>query len=160
MRYAVALIVLLASPLAASNARADEPDAWTDFTTQSQSLENTSSQDCATACKALESLARAAQHICDVAPEHCEEAKSRLRAASDRVHAACPQCNVAAHGDATPPVVDAKTTNVAAAESTRGGGCAGCTTASTTPADAGVMTLALAAIVGLVRTRKKKTRRV
>ena len=32
---------------------------WSDFESQASALDNASTQDCATACKALESLARA-----------------------------------------------------------------------------------------------------
>jgi len=51
---------------------------WSDFESQASALDNASTQDCATACKALESLARAAQHICDVSPGECDAAKTRL----------------------------------------------------------------------------------
>ncbi len=156
MRYAVALALILISPVA----RADgQNDTWNDFATQESAIANASTQDCATACKALESLARAARHICDVAPEKCDEAKSRLRAAADRVHAACPQCTAVTQTPSTPPPPTTLTggagENVSAqsAPPTRGGGCAGCAVTSSAP-DFGTMLFALAAIA--IFSRKKK----
>ncbi len=152
MRLAVSLSVLLLASAAHADLDGSTPtvaNVWEDFKTVT---DNTSTQDCAVACKALESIARAAQHICDVAPEHCEEAKARLAALSSRVHAACPQCEIRAQGPIVPPppIVE----NVAVSESVRssGGGCADCTTAGGTP-DATVVVLA-----GLLLLKKKKRR--
>jgi hypothetical protein len=130
-------------------------DAWQDFESQQQALENTSTQDCVTACRALESLARAAQHICDVAPDHCEDAKARLAAASDRVHAACPQCEVRTQapveqGKGTTTAADSVQTQTVASEPARGG-CAGCAVSSGAPDAAFVVLMLMACKVVLRR---------
>jgi len=50
---------------------------------------------CATACRALASMARAADHLCSLAGEgdgRCDDARGRVRGASARVRSACPTC--------------------------------------------------------------------
>lgn len=150
--------ILLAALLAASAARADADggDAWTDFAQQESALENTSTSDCATACKALESLARAAEHICAVAPEHCDEARARVRAATDRVHAACPQCTVGTATVSNAPQARAEnqSVEVVAASRESRGGCAGCATAGREPG-AGLALLSLATLLLLAGIRRR-----
>jgi MYXO-CTERM domain-containing protein len=157
MRWWVAASVMLVAAAARADDAGPETDAWTDFTQKETALENTTTADCATACKALESLARAAEHICSVAPEHCEEAKARLRAASDRVHAACPQCITRGAEPTTAQENKQPGAGTVAAESAPpGGGCAGCST--TSPAPDGLAAFAALAALGLLR--KKRTRDV
>ncbi|MDI1481389.1 hypothetical protein [Polyangium sp. y55x31] len=54
------------------------------------------SQDpCMTACRALQSMGRAATHLCDLAGEgdtRCANAKDRVRRAEDLVRQRCPGC--------------------------------------------------------------------
>ena len=50
---------------------------------------------CATACKALASMQRSADHLCKIAGEgdgRCEDARTRVRGASARVRSVCPVC--------------------------------------------------------------------
>ncbi len=50
---------------------------------------------CATACRALGSMDRAASHLCDLSGEdnvRCASAKDRLRRAGDLVRQRCPSC--------------------------------------------------------------------
>jgi type IV secretory pathway VirB10-like protein len=50
---------------------------------------------CSTACSALASMARAADHLCSLAgagDARCTSARTRVTAASARVHASCPAC--------------------------------------------------------------------
>ena len=50
---------------------------------------------CATACRALASMGRAAEHLCGLAGDsdtRCDVARARVQAATERVHAACPSC--------------------------------------------------------------------
>lgn len=50
---------------------------------------------CATACRALASMNRAADHLCGLAGEsdaRCSDARTRVKSASDRVQAQCPAC--------------------------------------------------------------------
>lgn len=55
-----------------------------------------STDPCAIACRALASMGRAADHICDIAgsgDERCGSAKDRLKNATERVQAACRSCD-------------------------------------------------------------------
>ena len=57
----------------------------------------TSQRDCANACRALDSMERAAAQICELArsnDEHrtCKSAEDQVGAARDRVHSACGDC--------------------------------------------------------------------
>lgn len=50
---------------------------------------------CAIACRALASMERAVEHLCELAgPEdaRCENARARARSAAERVHGGCPAC--------------------------------------------------------------------
>jgi hypothetical protein len=50
---------------------------------------------CATACRALASMASSADHLCKLAGEtdgRCEDARGRVRGATTRVKSACPSC--------------------------------------------------------------------
>ena len=49
--------------------------------------------DCATACRALASMERAAEHLCALdAGDECARAKQRVEAARERVRASCGGC--------------------------------------------------------------------
>jgi hypothetical protein len=53
-------------------------------------------ETCTTACSALASMARAADHLCGLAgatDSRCTGARERLKNASTRVHASCPGCS-------------------------------------------------------------------
>ncbi len=50
---------------------------------------------CATACRALSSMRRSADHLCSLAGERdgrCEDARARVTGATSRVSAQCPAC--------------------------------------------------------------------
>jgi MYXO-CTERM domain-containing protein len=127
---------------------------WTDFNAQAGALESATTQDCATACKALESLTRAAEHICAVAPDHCDEARARVRSATDRVRAACPQCETrTADNDVHAGQTTSEVKVQAAAP--EHGGCAGCATGAM-PSDAGLAAFALALLAGIRRRRGRR----
>jgi hypothetical protein len=133
---------------------------WSDFEAQSSALESASTQDCATACKALESLSRAAQHICDVAPDECEAAKAKLKSASDRVHAACPSCEVRAGAGAGATDTASQEHVLTAQSAPEHGGCAGCAIGSRNDVGAGAsLSLFLLAGVGWRRRRRNDLRR-
>ncbi|MDI3291249.1 hypothetical protein [Polyangium sp. 15x6] len=54
-----------------------------------------SDDPCMTACRALQSMGRAATHLCDLAGEddaRCATAKDRVRKAEDLVRQRCPAC--------------------------------------------------------------------
>lgn len=154
MRLGIVLAIVFVSASAAAQTEGEK--AWSDFNAQDGALESASTQDCATACKALESLARAAQHLCDVAPEHCDEAKAKLRTATDRVHAACPQCEVRA--EVAPRANDfSGQTVVAESATTKRGGCAGCAVA-TRESGGGAIAFALGALLTGIRRRRRRLR--
>ncbi len=49
--------------------------------------------DCATACRALASFARATEHLCALSePAECDDAKARLERARGRVLSSCGAC--------------------------------------------------------------------
>lgn len=57
--------------------------------------EPTSAPPCETACRALASMSRAAQHLCGLAgdaDQRCDAARARVKSATDRVEARCPRC--------------------------------------------------------------------
>lgn len=57
--------------------------------------EPTSAPPCETACRALASMSRAAQHLCGLAgdaDQRCDSARTRVKSATDRVEARCPRC--------------------------------------------------------------------
>lgn len=50
---------------------------------------------CVTACRALASMSRSADHVCDLAghgDDRCSSARSRVERATDRVRSQCPSC--------------------------------------------------------------------
>ncbi|WP_437594031.1 hypothetical protein [Sorangium sp. So ce1000] len=57
--------------------------------------ETTSAAPCETACRALASMTRAAQHLCGIAgdaDQRCDAARARVKSATDRVETHCPRC--------------------------------------------------------------------
>lgn len=74
-----------------------------------RALEVGGETDCATLCRALSSLARATERLCnltrgepDSTERRCTDARTRLKEATQRVRAACPECALA--GQAPPNV--------------------------------------------------------
>ena len=140
--------VVLAFLLVAGAARAEDAGTeWADFSRNASALDDVSPADCETACKALQSLARAAEHICTVAPEHCQEARSRLAAAREKVRAACPDCAIQFQDDRQKGEV----TVVNESAPTRGG-CAGCS-ASGGGARGALFALAMLLLLARIRRR-------
>ncbi|WP_434048190.1 MULTISPECIES: hypothetical protein [Sorangium] len=57
--------------------------------------EHVTAAPCETACRALASMDRAAQHLCGLAgdaDQRCDAARTRVKSATDRVEARCPRC--------------------------------------------------------------------
>ena len=133
-----------------------------------------STADCATACKALASIRRAAERICALDPdERCTAARAKADDATRRVRDACPDCALASapipapkreeramgKGGASPvsPAESpAQVQSAPASEAPRRGGCASCTTSGTAPGDLGVAALAIAALAFALRRRPLK----
>ena len=60
---------------------------------RSEAQVNAAMSDCATACRALESMERAAEHLCALDDgSECGRARERLEAARQRVRASCGGC--------------------------------------------------------------------
>lgn len=143
--------VLLAVLFVAGAARADDAGAeWADFSQNASALDDVTPADCETACKALQSLARAAEHICAVAPEHCQEARARVAAAREKVRAACPDCAVQFQDDRAKGEVTVANESLRSAPAR--GGCAGCTTSG---GGARGALFALAMLLLLARIRRR-----
>ena len=63
-------------------------------------LAELSTADCVLACKALESMSRSAERICELAPgPRCDAARGKVDSASERVRNACPDCAAATKRD-------------------------------------------------------------
>jgi len=65
-------------------------------TAPTEAVQQDSGDPCATACRALASMGRAAEHLCSLAGDsdsRCDTARGRVQSASQRVHASCPSCS-------------------------------------------------------------------
>jgi MYXO-CTERM domain-containing protein len=128
-----------------------------------------STADCATACRALASIRRAADKICALEPgERCEAGRAKAKDATRRVREACPECAIASGPPKPAPPTereeramtkggaasaDAVPASAPPSESKRGG-CAGCTTAPTSPGDLTTAALAFTALALVLRRRR------
>jgi MYXO-CTERM domain-containing protein len=171
---ASAVTIVLASAGTSSHARAQ--GAKDDVTTLEKNLaqehDALSTSDCATACRALASIRRAADKICALDPgERCARGRAKADDATRRVREACPECAIAvAPPQPAPPKtedramtkggaatdVEVVTASAPPSESKRGG-CAGCTTSSSTPNDLAFGALAFGALALVMRRRKRVT---
>lgn len=132
-----------------------------------------STTDCATACRALASIRRAADRICALDPDaRCTAARAKADDATQRVRETCPECAVASSspqpsppvarparkGGAAEPGADSPVETVANAppSESRRGGCAGCTTSSSSPTDLRALGVALSALALLVGRRRRR----
>jgi hypothetical protein len=155
-----------------------------DLTTLEKSLteqhDALSTSDCATACRALASIRRAADKICALEPgDRCTAGRAKADDATRRVREACPECAIASappeaprredramtKGGGSPKASEATGPGAEAApvaqsappsESKRGG-CAGCTTTRGGPGDLAGGVLAVAALA-LVVARRRRSR--
>ena len=185
-RLAVAIAVAggLALGSFAGSARAQA--AKEDLTTLERSLteqhDALSTSDCATACRALASIRRAADKICALDPgDRCTAGRAKADDATRRVREACPECAIASApseptrreeramtkggsskasedpGARTAPDA-APVVQAAPPSESKRGGCAGCTTTRGGPGDlaGGVLALAALALV-VVRRRRSRT---
>ncbi|MCW5815605.1 MAG: hypothetical protein KIT84_31550 [Labilithrix sp.] len=117
--------------------------------------------DCAAACRALASIQRAADRICELEPgPRCAAAREKADAASKRVREACPDCALAS---APPKPLDDRAVTPSPSEShpaaapppeAERGGCRSCTTTARPPTSGDL--LLFAALAALVRRRKKR----
>lgn len=170
---ALAIAALLACPSAALAAPTSVEDAgapsvddlMNDLTRQAESL---STADCALSCKALASMERARDRICELSPgARCEEARAKVASARTKVAAACPTCSAHQSPEPAPPPVDAKASapsrpaqegTTVQAEQARGG-CASCRIGSSgrdgnLAGDAALFVLATLALRRITRRRR------
>jgi len=123
--------------------------------------------DCTVACLALESMVRAADRLCELAPgPKCDDAKSKVADAKRRVNQSCPECEasrseqaVTPDQPAPPEPVDMASEDEPApasppAEEARGG-CAAC--AINGQRDASIALLAALAALGLTLLRRRRS---
>ena len=124
--------------------------------------------DCALACRALDSMRRSAERLCQLDPgERCTRAKSKTDAATQRVRASCtcpePLDQREATGTKTPATTPPQPSGGTAASApaleevsvSKRGGCAGCTSAPA-PCDAfGPLALATVALAAGRRLRRR-----
>jgi hypothetical protein len=161
VRRALAATLLVLWPLSAS-AQGPIADAGNDLEALQAEIDRDYAEalanDCAMACRALESMRHAADHLCALdAGDRCVQAQGKVREASERIRAACPSCPQAMGPSSPPPAEPSSATDTAleAAPSKRGG-CAGCTLS---PVDGGRLSpLAIAAAL-LLTLRRRRTRR-
>lgn len=128
-----------------------------------------STADCTTACRALASIRRAADKLCELEPgERCAAGRAKADEATRRVREACPECAIATAPAKPRPVqeeramtkagsADAVATAASAPPSeSKRGGCAGC---ATTPVGPGDLTTAALAVCALAFTLRRGRRR-
>lgn len=178
---------LVACALAAQEAHAQPsstgpsaPSSKDDITTLEKQLSSEvtalTTTDCASACRALASIRRAADKICALDPgERCASARAKADDASRRVRAACPDCAIANAPGTSPPAPPAPAPESKPADSPRKGGsaheavvtadgvpseskrggCAGCTTTKATHGDVAGVALVVMALAGVLRRRRR-----
>jgi MYXO-CTERM domain-containing protein len=117
--------------------------------------------DCATACRALDSMRRATERLCALDPgDRCASAKKKLDDATTHVRSACPACPAPLDEEKKPvpppppPEALASPPAVAMESVQRKGGCAGCATTSSPVEAVGPIALAGLVLLGLRRRRR------
>ncbi|HEX4512989.1 MAG TPA: hypothetical protein VGH87_24880 [Polyangiaceae bacterium] len=76
-----------------SDSRAAQVNAARGDFDRAESRVSAAMSDCATACRALESMERAAEHLCALeSGSECGRARERLEAARERVRSSCGGC--------------------------------------------------------------------
>ena len=160
----VALFALLV-PTVASAAEADAGGAIeTAQADLDRAYGDALSQSCDLACRALESLRRAADHLCALDPgDRCAKAQEKVRSANEHVRSSCPDCASAleakrgtAQPQAAQPQREETTVAAEQAAPSKRGGCAGCTVARQESAQ-GAWAASLLALLALRRRRSSRS---
>lgn len=147
---------------------AEAPDAGEDAETLARAIETSfarlgdqlATHACDEACRALASMRRAADRICDLEPgERCAGARARCEDASRRVREACPECALASlQGPKDQPA--AQREPQAAPESVRSEPTRGCASCSATDGSAALLeTSTLGALTALAMGALRRRRR-
>lgn len=173
MRVGAATFVFMGALLGVSPNAFAADDVTTLETQLGKETSELSTSDCASACKALASIRRAADRICELEPgPRCDAARSKADSATKKVRDACPECAIAElkkedeerraadkPAQAPPAPVSASSEAKNAPAESRGG-CRNCATSSGAPDRGDFAVFALAALLvgrGL-RSQKKKKR--
>lgn len=187
-RLPVALAVAGALVVGSWSGSARAQAAKEDLTTLEKSLteqhDALSTSDCATACRALASIRRAADKICALDPgDRCAAGRAKADDATRRVREACPECAIAtapseprredramtkggtsrkateaSEGTGASSPASTPTAQAAPPSESKRGGCAGCTTTRGAPGDLAGGALAVAALALVVRRRRSRAR--
>jgi hypothetical protein len=187
-RLPVALAVAGALVVGTWSGSAHAQAAKEDLTTLEKSLDEQhdalSTSDCATACRALASIRRAADKICALDPgDRCVSGRAKADDATRRVREACPECAIAtapseprredramtkggtsqkatkASEDPGASPVSTPTAQSAPPSESKRGGCAGCTTTRGGPGDLAGGALAVLALALVVSRRRSRAQR-
>ncbi len=151
----IAALMFVVAPVAASEG---DGSAERDVQTVQKELDDEhaalSTTDCHVACRALASIHRAAERICELDPgPRCQAARAKEADARRRVREACPDCEVASPPE-QPHDERAASLPQNAPPSERSGGCRSCAiTDDQTSPDVAFLALA---ILGGVRVFKKR----
>jgi MYXO-CTERM domain-containing protein len=162
-------LALVAVALVFVAAEAKAADEATTLETQlAKETTELSTSDCAAACRALASIRRAADRICELeAGARCDAARAKADDATKRVREACPECAIAGlkkdeeqdRRAAKPAEAPTQASTEAAPPSEQARGCRNCSTSSGAPDRGDFAVFALAALF-LGRRAKKSRRRV
>lgn len=175
----VALVATTAFPTLAFAADAGAPKSDHEAATLSANIQEQLellSRDCTTACRALQSIQRAADRICELEPgDRCKDARSKADDAARKVHASCPDCVIAQapprkdldkqqdervhageskKGSATSADAAPVPASAPQSESVKSGGCRSCNESGTSPSDFAPALLAIFAVLGLRKRRR------
>jgi hypothetical protein len=164
-RFALVRTLGLVMLLAPTIARAD--DAGSEMTTLLGDVDRfageAQGQDCAVACRAVDSMRSATERICEIDPgDPCARARDTLRKSAARVRTACPECSAAtekrlAPQEAAVPASPPQGTAQAEAVRTRGG-CASCTVGRGGASDEGALPWALLVAGAAVWATRRRRR--
>jgi hypothetical protein len=176
--WALAVALVILAPGAALAQTTGDGDASALLAEVERDYAAAQGADCDTACRALDSMRRAADRLCVLDPgARCAQARQRVAAATDRVRASCPGCPQTLEGTTgttmtpqAPPATPApagappqenaaKSEQVAREESAppRGGGCAGCAMGARGGALDGAAGALLSLLVFLGRRRRTRS---
>jgi hypothetical protein len=163
------LVVFLALAIFPASAYAQSPEAGADELSAEidGDYAQAQSNDCDTACRALDSMRRATDRLCVLDPgDRCARTRQKLADATARVRSACPGCAEPAGGtfsdESKAAGAPAPPTNAPAEETVqkKSGGCAGCTLGGYTSgsAEGAGWLLALALAMRRLRARARQRR--
>ncbi len=93
---------------AEGSAQPAEDEAAAEIQTLERQIEseliNLATSDCTVACLALESMVRATDRLCELAPgPRCEDARNKVADAQRRVSESCPDCEASRREQTVPP---------------------------------------------------------